>query len=138
MADRVKKVRYCYVTVPNRSGRGAEVLATLKDAGVNLQAFSGFPVKGGKSQLDLIVDRTGPVSRLARRHGWKLSKVKRGFLIQGKDQVGAGHRHIARLADHKINVIAADAVAAGQGRFGMILWVKPGDYNRAAKALRAR
>ncbi len=114
------------------------MLATLKDAGVNLQAFSGFPVKGGKSQLDLIVDRTGPVSRLARRHGWKLSKVKRGFLIQGKDQVGAGHRHIARLADHKINVIAADAVAAGQGRFGMILWVKPGDYNRAAKALRAR
>jgi hypothetical protein len=29
-------------------------------------------------------------------------------------------------------------VAAGQGRYGMILWVKPRDYARAARALGAR
>jgi predicted amino acid-binding ACT domain protein len=67
-----------------------------------------------------------------------LSKVKKGFLIQGTDRVGAVQRHLQKLADAGINVTAADGVAAGQGRFGMILWVKPRDYARAARALGAR
>jgi hypothetical protein len=29
-------------------------------------------------------------------------------------------------------------VSAGQGRYAMLLWVKPKDYARAAKALGAR
>ena len=136
--DRVKKVSYCYPIVPNRAGQGARVLTELASAGIDLLAYSGFPVGGGKSQLDLVVDDIGPLRRLARRNGWRLSKVKKGFLIQGSDRVGAVHRHLQKLADAGINVVAADGVAAGQGRYGMILWVKPRDYARAARALGAR
>ncbi len=138
MADRVKRVNYCYPVVPNRAGQGARILAELKRAGVNLLAYSGFPVGGGRSQLDLVLEDMGPLRRVARRNGWRLSKVKKGFLIQGSDEVGAVHRHLQKLADVGINVTAADAVAAGNGRYGMILWVKPRDYRRAAKALGAR
>jgi hypothetical protein len=67
-----------------------------------------------------------------------LSKVKKGFLIQGDDRVGAVSRHLDKLAGRKISVTAADAVTAGQGRYGMILWVKQKDYARAARALGAR
>jgi hypothetical protein len=138
MADRVKKVSYCYPIVPNRAGQGARVLSELTSAGVDLLAYSGFPVGRGRSQLDLVVDDMGALRRVARRNGWRLSKVKKGFLIQGSDKVGAVNRHLQKLADAKINVIAADGVAAGQGRYGMILWVKPRDYARAARALGAR
>jgi hypothetical protein len=137
MPDRVRKVNYCYPIVPNRAGQGARLLAELERAGVNLLAYSGFPVGGGRSQLDLVLEEMGPLRRLARRNGWRLSKVKKGFLIQGTDEVGAVHRHLKKLAKAGINVIAADAVAAGKGRYGMILWVKPRDYGRAAKALGA-
>ena len=41
---------------------------------------------------------------------------------------------LARLAGAKINVTATDAVCAGMGRYGVLLWVKPGDVKRAAKA----
>jgi hypothetical protein len=75
---------------------------------------------------------------VARKHGWRLSKTKKGFLVQGDDRVGAVHRHLQKLADEKINVTAADAVAAGKGRYGMILWVRPKDYARAARVLRAK
>jgi hypothetical protein len=34
-------------------------------------------------------------------------------------------------------VIAADAIAAGDGRFGMLFWVAPRDYRRAAKLIEA-
>jgi hypothetical protein len=137
MPDRVRRVSYCYPIVPNRAGHGARILSEITRAGINLLAYSGFPVGGGRSQLDLVVDDIGPLRRVARRNGWRLSKVKRGFLIQGSDRIGAVHRHLQKLADAGINVTAADAVAAGQGRYGMILWVKPRDYGRAAKALGA-
>jgi hypothetical protein len=138
MPDRVRRVNYCYAIVPNRAGQGARILAELKDAGVNLLAYSGFPIGGGRSQLDFVVEKMGPLRRLARKNGWRLSKGSKGFLVQGADEVGALHRHVQKLSNAGINVTAADAVAAGQGRYGMILWVKPRDYRRAAKALGAR
>ncbi len=138
MADRVRRVNYSYVKVPNRAGQGVRVLDALTRAGVDLLAFSAFPERGGKTQVDLVTDDLAGVRRVARQNSWRLSDAKRGFLIQGDDRVGAVHRQIKKLADAKVNVTAADAVAAGKGRYGMILWVKPKDIPRAAKALGAR
>ena len=138
MADRVRKVNYCYAKVSARAGQGAAVLGALREAGVNLLAFSGFPIGGGKAQLDLVAEDMAAVRRVARQQGWRLSKNKKGFLVQGGDRVGACHRQLQKLADRKINVTAVDAVAAGKGRYGMILWVKPQVYARAARALRAK
>jgi len=78
------------------------------------------------------------VRRAARKNGWRLSRAKRGFLVQGRDRIGAVHRQLQKLGARKVNVVAADAVAAGRGRYGMILWVRPKDYARAARALGAR
>jgi len=137
MADSARKVQYAYVMVPNRPGQGAKVLSELQAAGVDLLAYSGFPGKRG-AQIDLVTRDMSGLKRVARRNGWRLSKAKKGFLVQGTDRIGAVHRQLARLASRKVNVVAADAVAAGQGRFGMILWVRPKDYARAALALGAR
>jgi hypothetical protein len=105
---------------------------------VNLLAFSGFPIGGGKAQLDLVTEDMASVRRVARKNGWRLSKNKKGFLVQGDDRVGACHRHLQKLADQKINVTAADGLAAGKGRYAMILWVKPKVYARAARVLGAK
>lgn len=138
MANSVRKVRYSYVMVPNRAGTGAAVLARLREAGVNLVAYSGFPASGGKSQIDLVTDDIAGLRRVAKESGWRLSAVKKGFLVQGDDRIGTVHRHLAKLAAARVSVVAADAVAAGKGRYGMILWVKAKDYVRAARALGAR
>ena len=138
MADRVRKMNYCYITVPARPGQGANVLAELKDAGINMLGFTGFPGPPRKAQLDFVVEDMPPMRRLAKQNGWRLSKMKKGFLIQGQDKLGCVNRHVQKLAKAKINVTAAAAVAAGKGRFGMLLWVKKKDYTRAARVLRAR
>lgn len=136
--DRIKKINYCYVTVPSRAGNGAKVLTELKEAGVNLIAFTGFPTKGGKAQLDMVSEDMGAIRRLAKKNGWRLSKMKKGFHVTGTDDLGAMHKHINKLANEKISVTAADAVAAGKGRYGMVLWVKPKDYPKAARVLKAK
>jgi hypothetical protein len=114
------------------------VLSALKDAKVNLLAYTGFPGRSGKAQLDLVADSLGPIRRVGRKLGWRMSGAKKGFLIQGKDRLGAVHQQIQKLAERRINVTAADAVSAGKGQYGMILWVKNRDYARAARALKAR
>ncbi len=138
MADRVRKINYCYAKVSARAGQGAAMLSKLRDARVDLLAFTGFPIGGGKAQLDFVSDDMAGVRRVARQEGWRLSKPKKGFLVQGSDEVGACHRQLKKLADKRINVTAVDALAAGRKRYAMILWVKPKDYARASRALRAK
>ena len=138
MAYRVRKVNYCKMTVSSRAGQAEAVLRAIMEAGINMLAFSGFPIKTGKSQLDFILDDSAALQRLAKKSGWRLSKTKKAFLVQGSDEIGAIHKIVKKLADEKINVTAGDAVAAGVGRYGMILWVKPKVYNRAARVLKAK
>ena len=138
MADQVRRARYCYVVVPHRAGQGAAVLGALADAGVNLLAYLGFPIGGQRAQHDFVTDRPAAVRQAARRLGLRMSAVKRCFLVQGDDRVGAVRRHLDRLAEAGISVTAAAGVIAGRRRYGMVLWVKPGHYARAARALRAR
>ena len=133
-----KQVGYVVLMVPSRAGAAATILGALAEAGVDLLAFTGFPASGGKAQVDLVSDDLPRVRRVAKQQGWKISRERRGFVIQGKDQVGAVHRQLRKLERARINVTAADAVSAGGGRFGMILWVKPKDQARAARALAAR
>jgi hypothetical protein len=133
-----RRVSYVDIKAPNRPGQAAAVLKAVADAGISLQAFTGFPERAGRSQLDLVTDDLAKLRKVAKAQGWRLSPVKRGFVIQGRDRVGAVQRQLAKLARRGVNVTAVDAVTAGRGRFGMILWVKPRDVAKAAKALGAR
>ncbi|MFN3284817.1 MAG: hypothetical protein ACK45F_00870 [bacterium] len=137
MADVVRRVEYQYVVVPDRPGEGLRILAALQRAGVNLLAYLGFPVEGGRAQLDLVAEDPDALRRVAAQEGWQLSAPKQAFLVQGDDRVGAAAEHIRKLSEGGINITAAAATTAGAGRYGMILWVKAEDYERAAQLLGA-
>jgi len=133
MAETVRQVEYFYTEVPNKVGEGAKALRTLKDAGVNLLAFSGFPV-GRKAQLDFFPADGAAFKQVAKTNRWKLVGPKRGFLVQGDDRMGAIADLIGKLGDAKIEVIAIDAVSVGE-RYGALLWVTPRDAKKAATIL---
>lgn len=136
MAETVRRVQYFYIMAPDKAGEGARALQVLRDAGVNLLAFSGFPV-GKRAQLDFVPVDPEAFRAAARRAKWKVTGPKVAFLIEGDDRTGICAELLGKLAAAKVNVTATDAVVAGAGRFGAIMWVKPRDVNRAAKALGA-
>lgn len=43
-----------------------------------------------------------------------------------------------KLAKARINMVAMDAIAAGNARYGAMFWVKPRDVAKASHALGAR
>jgi len=130
MTETVRLVDYFYVMVSNKPGEGARALATLREAGVNLLAFSGFP-QGRRAQLDFVPADAAAFKQAAKRAKWKPVGPKRGFLVQGDDRLGAVAELLERLARAKINVTAIDAVTV-EGRYGAILWVASKDVKKAA------
>jgi hypothetical protein len=136
MADTVRIVDYFYISAPNKAGEGARALTTLKDAGVNLLAFSGFP-QGRRAQMDFIPVDPAAFKQATKKAKWKVVGPKRGFLVQGDDRVGAVADLLERLGSAKINVTAIDAVSVTEGRYGAIFWVAPKDVKKAATLLGA-
>lgn len=136
MNEAIRLVDYFYIMTPDKPGEAHRALAHLKQAGVNLLAFSAFP-KGKQTQMDFVPEDAAAFKAAAKAARWKLTGPKKGFLIQGDDRIGALADVVAKLAEAKINITATDAACAGMGRYGAILWVKPRDVKRAAQALGA-
>ena len=137
MADTVRRIDYYYVTVSDTPGEGQRVFSSLKESGVNLLAILGFPLGGGRTQIDLVPEDPQSLKEAAEGAGITLSEAKRAFLVQGDDRVGAVADTTAKLAVATVNVTAAAATGAGAGRYGMIIWDAAADYERAADALGA-
>lgn len=134
MADRIRKIDYYKVVTPDRPGEGARVLQALKEGKVNLAAFTGFP-RGKKTQMDFVPRNAAAFRKAMKRARIQISGKQSVFLVQGDDKVGAVYRVLETLGSAGINVTAIDAVSAGKGRYGAILWVKAGDVRKASAAL---
>lgn len=135
MAELIKLVNYYYVQIEDLPGSGRRILEHLSEHGVNMVAFTAFPLGGGSTQIDFIVDDASLLKRAAQDAGVTLVGPKKVFLIQGDDRVGALHEQHLKLANAGISVTASCGANDGKGRFGYLLWVKPEDVEAAARAL---
>jgi hypothetical protein len=113
-------------------------LAVLWGEGVDLIGFSEFPRGPGKTQLDLIAHDSRVLAKTAADMGLTVSRAKTGFLIRGEGAPGPAVADVLqRLASAHIHVTSLQAVSAGAGRFGALLWVKTPDVEETAKVLGA-
>ena len=135
MADTVRRVEYAALTVPDKPGEAHRVLAALASEGVDLRAFCGFPLGDGKAQIDVVASDARALAAAADKLKLRFRKPKPAFLVEGDDRPGAVASVLARLANAKIAVTAAQAISAGAGRWGMIVWVKQAKVAAAARAL---
>lgn len=135
MADAIRKVEYYYAIVEDKPGEARRLLEYCSAQGVDLINFTAFPFGKTLSQLDFFPDDVNKLMQAAQDAGVDLVGPKKAFLIQGKERIGVLVEYYLRLADAGINVYAANGTSDGHGGFGYILWVKPDDYDKTAKAL---
>jgi hypothetical protein len=132
MADMIRTAQYYKVQIADKPGTLAGVLAPLREAGVNLLAVHAFP-RSRRTQVDVVPEDVTAFKDIAKAHKLKIQGPKMCLLVDGDDRPGTLADLTDRLRLAKINMIAVTGLAAGQGRFGAILWVKPGDVKKAAK-----
>ncbi|MGB8436514.1 MAG: hypothetical protein WCE38_19885 [Burkholderiales bacterium] len=137
MVDTVRKVEHFSTMVPDQPGQAFKVLSTLVSAGVDLLACTGTQ-RGRRAQIEVVPDDSTKLRRAARKAGLEFEARRTGYLIRGKDRPGALASHLAKLAAKQVNVTGIDALTAGRGRWGAIIWVDPDDVTTATRVLHAR
>jgi hypothetical protein len=136
VADLIRIAQYFKLQIADKPGELAGMLAPLHEAGVNLLAVHAFP-RNRRTQVDVVPEDPTAFKNLAKIHKLKIQGPKMCLLVDGDDRPGALADLTEQLGSAKINMIAVTGRGAGQGRFGAILWVKPKDLKKAAKALGA-
>ncbi len=134
MGEQIRQVQHFSCSVPNKVGEGARVLGALRDAGVNLIAFWGYPSGAGRAQLEFIPE-DGPAFAAAAKQARLKVKKSTAFYIHGEDRPGAVADILAKLAAARINAGALQAVCSGAGRYGAVLFLPAAAGRKAARVL---
>ncbi|HEV1995286.1 MAG TPA: hypothetical protein VGR03_13230 [Candidatus Acidoferrum sp.] len=134
MPDQIRQVDHFSASIPHKAGEGARVLGALRDAGINLIAFWGYPSGAGRAQLEFIPKNGAAFAAAAKRVKLRVKKSS-AFYISGGDRPGAIAGILARLAAARINVGALQAVSAGSGHYGAVLFLSAGATRKAARVL---
>ena len=134
MADLIRTAQYFKVQIADKPGALTGMLAPLREAGMNLMAVHAFP-RNRRTQVDVVPEDPTAFKNVAKAQKWKMQGPKMCLLVDGDDRPGALADLTDRLGSARINMTAVTGLTAGQGRFGVILWVKPGDVKKAAKVL---
>lgn len=129
----VLKVDHFFISVPNQVGEGARILGKLRSAGVNLLAVWGYPAGEAKAQFEMVAENGAAFTETAKKLGLDISGKQTAFFINGYDRPGAIADVLADLAKSNINVGALQAVSAGSGAYGAVIYLAQKDVDQAAK-----
>jgi hypothetical protein len=136
MAFRIRPVDYFYATVKDQPGEAYKLLSQLSSLGINLLAFTAIPFGPMTVQLTIFPEDAQKLTSEAQRAGLVLDGPQPALLVQGDDELGALAEVHMKLYQANVNVYASSGVADGRGGFGYVVYIKPGDYDRAVAALK--
>jgi hypothetical protein len=136
MTDETRQVEHYSATIPDKVGEGARVLGALRDAGVNLIAFWGYPSGRGKAQLEFIPEN-GTAFVAAAKHAKLRLRKSTALYVHGDDRPGAIADILKTLAEARISVGALQAVSSGRGTYGAVIFLPRAAARKAAAVLEA-
>ncbi|MEK7405515.1 MAG: hypothetical protein AAB225_10440 [Acidobacteriota bacterium] len=135
MAEQVAQVDYYVGMLPHKAGEGVRVLNAIKDAGVNLIGFLGYP-KARKAEIILVVGTGAPaLGPIAKKVGVALGKKQKAFLVTGENRPGALAEVLGNISAAGVNVETVHAVSGCAECFGALITVAPQALKKTAKAL---
>jgi hypothetical protein len=136
MAEEIRRVEHYSASIPNKVGEGARVLGALREAGVNLIAFWGYPAGRGRALLEFIPEDNATFVAAAKQNKLKVRKSI-AFYIHGDERRGAVADILKKLADARISVNAMQAVCGGAGTYGAVIYLSTAAARKAATVLGA-
>jgi hypothetical protein len=135
MANKIRRVAYYNTTVHDRPGEAYQLLSSLADLGINLLAFTSIPIGPDQTQLTLFPEDGSKLATEAKKAKLPLIGPNHAILVTGDDELGALSDVHNTLYKAKVNVYASSGVGDGEGGYGYLIYVRPEDFERAAKAL---
>lgn len=135
MTIAVRRSNYYYIDVKNDPGEGLRLLSHLAGLGVDLQAFTAVPTGPARTQFALFPADKAKFVHAAEAAGFPLDGPHPALLVQGDDELGALAGVHETLYEASVDVYASSGVTNGKGSFGYVIYVQPGQFERAVNAL---
>lgn len=137
MALDIKKVEYFNINVDGNAGEGSKLLSLFADAGVNLFAFKAVPVEPKHTRFSLFPDDSLKMKDGAKKAGLDLDGPHTALIIQGdEDESGACADIHEKISLAGINVYESNGIANIKGSYGVVLYLKQEDCEKAMAALK--
>ena len=137
MALDIRKVEYYNITVEGHAGEGSKLLSLFAGVGVNLLAFKAVPLEPMRTQFTLFPNDGLKMTDGAKKAGLELDGPHSALLIKGdNDESGELADIYEKLSQADINVHESSGIADIKGGYGVILYVKQEDCEKAMAALK--
>jgi hypothetical protein len=135
MAFDIKRVEYYNITVEAHAGEGFKLLSLFAGVGVSLLAFKAVHLEPMRTQFTLFPNDSLKMTDGAKKAGLELDGPYSALLIQGEDESGALADIYEKLSQAEINVNESSGIADIKGSYGVILYLKQEDCEKAVAAL---
>lgn len=135
MSFDIKRVEYYNITVEDHAGEGFKLLSLFAGAGVNLLAFKAAPLEPMRTRFTLFPNDGLKMTDGAKKAGLELDGPHSALLIQGDDESGALADIYEKLSQADIRVSESSGIADIKGSYGVILYLREEDCEKAVLAL---
>jgi len=135
MAFDIKNVEYYDTTVEGHAAEVSRLLFRLAGLGINLLAYKAVLQEPTRTRFTLVPNDGSRMSDGAEGAGLKLNGPHDGLLIQGDDESGALADIYEKLSRAGVDVDESSGIANIKGSYGVILYLKPGDCDKAIAVL---
>jgi hypothetical protein len=137
MAFDIKIVEYYTATVEGHAGEASKLLSVFAGVGINLLAYKTVPLEPMRTQFTLIPDDGLKMTAGAKKAGLNLDGPRSALYIRGDDESGALADIFEKLSRAEVDVYESSGLADIKGGYGVMLYLKREDCEKAKAALEA-
>jgi hypothetical protein len=136
MALDIQRIEYYSTIIEGHAGEESRLLALFAGAGVSLLAFKADRHEPMKIRFTLFPNEGQKMVEGAKKAGVILDGPHAALSIQGDDESGALADIFEKLSQAGISVDESNGIANIRGGYGVILYLKREDCEKALAALR--
>jgi len=130
-----QKVEYYHIVVPGQIAEGSKLLTTIADAGVDFLAYKAIPLEQDRTQFTLFPIDSSTMVVGAMKVGLELDGPYSAVIVTGDEKPGALAEIYRKLSQAGIQVEESSGIAHINGGYGVVLYLKHEDCDRAMRVL---
>ncbi|MFO7369373.1 MAG: hypothetical protein R6X09_03795 [Bacteroidales bacterium] len=138
MSISIKQAEYFSMTISDNAGKASQLLSVFADAGIGLLAFKAAPAGPGRTQFSVFPNDPGKMKDAAKAAGLLLDGPHPALIIKSdSDEPGECAGVFEKLSQAGIHVYEACGIADIKDSYGIVLYMKQEDCEKALAVLKA-
>jgi len=131
MDFKVKRVEYYDITVEYQIREASKLLSNLAAHGIDFLSFKAVPAEERRTLFTLFSESGQKMAEAAKEAGFNVNGPHSALLIIGVEKLGALAEIYEKLSRADINVNESSGIAHIKGAYGVILYLKQEDCEKA-------